>query len=278
MKKILGWIPALVFLLGMAFLTIPDIYRRRAINVLLRADASTRRRTETGWQLFWARFYYGLILPLAGVKMPIKIQGEIDIGGACILIANHCTALDGFVLAAVAHRLGIDDVLWIVKEGMRSAPVVGGSLERAGHAFVRRRADPEDKNRVQAMTVLARMEGASVALFPEGTRFTGSEEERGNYRFLRDPKRGGLQAYMDAFPDYPIVFVCMDWRGLRGGKTIWDGDSLLGIHGAVTVWHMLRQSEDTAQSILERGWTLMDEILRKGETVPFPHSRLRRQV
>lgn len=47
MKKILGWILAGLFLLGMACLTIPDIYRRRFVNVLVCADASTRRRTET---------------------------------------------------------------------------------------------------------------------------------------------------------------------------------------------------------------------------------------
>lgn len=260
MKKILGWILASIFLLGMVFLTIPDIYRRRLINEFIRADASTRRRTETHWQLLWARFYHHLIFSLADIQMPIRIQGVIP-PGPYILVANHRTALDGLILAMVVRHLSLTHVLWIVKDKMRSAPVLGGSLERAGHAFVTRAGDPADKERVRAMTELARQDDASLAVFPEGTRYTGSQDEWQTYRNLRDPKRGGLQACMDACPEHPIIFVCMDWRGLRGGKTIWDGDSLLGLRGQVTVWHMRLVPGDTAESVLEEGWTRMDDLL-----------------
>lgn len=265
MKKLLGWTVASVFLLGMVFLTIPDIYRRRFINVLLRADAMTRRSTETHWQLLWARFYHHLILRIANIQMPIRILHEIP-PGPYILIANHRTALDGLIMAVVAKRLGVDDLLWIVKEGMRSAPVVGGSLERAGHAFVTRANDPGDKQRVRQMTERAKQDGASLSIFPEGTRYTGSQEERENYRHLRDPKRGGLQTFMDGCPDHPIIFVCMGWRGLQGGKTIWDGDGLLGLRGQVTVWHIKLVPGDNAESVLDEGWTRMDSILERSDS------------
>ncbi|MEK7619711.1 MAG: hypothetical protein AAB413_00515 [Patescibacteria group bacterium] len=54
-------------------------------------------------------------------------------------------------MATVIKHLGLTHVLWIVKEGMRKAPVVGGSLECAGHAFVTRARDPQDKERVREM-------------------------------------------------------------------------------------------------------------------------------
>lgn len=260
MKRILGWFVALVFLLGMVFLTIPDVYRCRIVNVLIRADASTRRRTETYWQLFWARFYHRLILSLANIQMPIRILGEIP-PGPYVFVMNHRTALDGPLFAAVTRKLGVHHVLWIVKEDMRKAPVLGGSFERSGYAFVTRANDPGDKERVRAMAELANQDGASLAIFPEGTRYTGTEEERKSYDHLRDPKRGGLQAYMDACPGYPIIFICMDWRGLRGGKTIWDGDGLLGLRGQVSVWHMPLVPGDNAESVLAEGWERMDELL-----------------
>lgn len=263
MKKILGWILASLFLLGMVLLSFPDLYLRRAFNRLRLADERTRRQTETSWQLRWARFYHHLILTLANIRMPIRIQGTIPLG-PYILVSNHRTALDGLVFATVAQRLGVTHVLWIVKEEMRSAPVLGGSLKRAGHAFVTRAKDPADKERVRAMTSLAKEDGASLAIFPEGTRYTGAPEERGEYRHLRNPRRGGLQDYMDACHDYPIVFICLDWRGLKGGKTLWDGDGLLGLRGQVTVWHMRLTPFDTAESVLEEGWTRMDEMLGSG--------------
>lgn len=204
--------------------------------------------------------------------MPIRVLGDIP-PGPYILVANHRTALDGLIVAMVAKRLSLTHILWIVKEGMRSAPVVGESLERAGHAFVTRAGDPADKERVRAMTQLAREDGASLAVFPEGTRYTGSDEERQNYRHLRDPRRGGLQAYMDACPEYPIVFVCMDWRGLRGGKTLWDGNSLLGLRGQVTVWHMPLVPGDNAESVLAEGWTRMDEMLGSGSHLRLVHQQ-----
>lgn len=260
MKKILGWIPAFVFLLGMVFLSAPDLFRRRLVNFIRQADASTRRRTESGWQIFWAAFYFRRILPLMGIKMPIKTLGNIPPGPA-ILVFNHRTAADPLVAGAVAQRLSICDYRWTVKRQMGSAPLIGPSFRRAGYAFVTRNGDSADKDRVEQMARLALADGASLGIFPEGTRYTGTQEERENYRHLRDPRRGGLQVYMDACPNYPIIFVCLDWRGLRGGKTIWDGEALLGLQGQITVWHMGLAPGDTAESVLEEGWTRMDDLL-----------------
>lgn len=260
-KKFLGWFPAVLFLVGMATLTIPDIVLRRLLDALRRASPYQRRATETAWQFRWARFYRHLIHACMGIRMPITVLGTIPHGKPCILIANHRTAIDHLCLAKVIKRLGLDHVLWVVKQGMRSAPVVGGSCARAGYAFVTRQGDASDKQAVRMMARLARADGASVAIYPEGTRHDGIPREQGSYFNLRDPKRGGLQALLEELPEYHVVFICLNWRGLRGGKTIWDGDGLLGIHGEVVVRELRRVPGDTAENILEDGWTWMDGLL-----------------
>lgn len=261
MRKLLGWLPAALFLIGMGFLTIPDILLRRLWNHLRHATALACRQTETAWQFRWARFYRRLIHSMMGISMPITIHGNIPMGKPCILVANHRTVIDHLDMAEVIKRLGLLHVLWVVKDEMRSAPVVGGSCERAGYALVSRKGSESDKDAVRVMARLARQDGASVAIYPEGTRHDGIPRIDGKYLMLRDPKRGGLQALLDELPDYNVVFVCLHWRGLRGGKTIWDGDGLLGIHGSVTIWGLTRVPSDTAQNILDEGWVNMDRML-----------------
>lgn len=261
MRKLLGWLPAVLFLLGMGLLTIPDILLRRLWNLLRQATPLARRQIETAWQFRWARFYRRLIHSMMGISMPITIHGSVPTGKPCILVANHRTVIDHLCMAEVIKRLGLPHVLWVVKDEMRSAPVVGNSCERAGYALVSRNGSELDKDAVRAMARLARQDGASVAIYPEGTRHDGITRVDGNYLMLRDPKRGGLRVLLDELPDYDVVFVCLHWRGLRGGKTIWDGDGLLGIQGSVTVWGLTRVPGDTAENILDEGWTNMDWML-----------------
>lgn len=261
MRKLLGWLPVILFLVGMGLLTIPDILLRRSWNLLRRSTPLQRRQTETAWQFGWARAYRRFIHKLMGISMPITIDANVPTGRPCIIVANHRTVIDHLCMAEVLKRLGLTHVLWVVKDEMRSAPVVGGSCERAGYALVSRQGDASDKEAVRALARLAREDAASVAIYPEGTRHDGIPRIDKTYLMLRDPKRGGLQVLLDELPDYDVVFVCLNWRGLRGGKTIWDGDGLLGIHGSVTVWGLARVPGDTAENILDEGWTGMDRIL-----------------
>jgi 1-acyl-sn-glycerol-3-phosphate acyltransferase len=88
--------------------------------------------------------------------------------GRAVLVANHASYLDGFVLLAALPR----PLVLVVKEQLRALPVVGRFLARLGCEFVQR----EDALRsVQgAERMLARLrEGASLGVFPEGTFVAG---------------------------------------------------------------------------------------------------------
>ena len=259
-KKLYAHVPMFLFGLGYILMAL-DLLRRRLLNMFLMATGEERRRTEMDWQFGWSRFHAWYLFKVMGIRMPIQLQGLIQKGRPCIIVANHRTILDPLIMAQVLGALGQRSVLWGIKREIGKVFPIGGSFIRAGYALLSRANGEDDKYRLRVMAQLAASEQASVALFAEGTRFDGIPREGSLYRRLREPKRGGLQVLMNELPGYPIIFVCIDWRGLRGGKTLFDGAGLLGIHGQVTVWqHSLAPGED-AQSVLDEGWTRMDELL-----------------
>ena len=74
-------------------------------------------------------------LRLAG--MPLTVEGlERLPAGHCILVANHCSYLDGVVFtAALPPRFG-----FVIKREMASVPLAGFLLNRIGSQFSRRAA------------------------------------------------------------------------------------------------------------------------------------------
>jgi len=260
LKKLLGFIPLLFFACGFILMAL-DLPLRWLIDRLRGATPEDRRRTEMDWQFSWSRFHAWYLFKWMGIRMPIHVEEQFQLGQPCIIIANHRTVLDPLIMAQVIGMLRLRSVLWGIKREMGDALVIGGSFIRSGYALLSRENREDDRNRLLEMSQLAKKMRASVALFAEGTRFNGIEQEGAKYRHLREPKRGGLQVLMNAHPGYPIIFVCIDWRGLRGGKTIYDGAGLLGIRGQVTIWqHQSTMGED-AQSVLNAGWARMEELI-----------------
>ncbi len=260
LKKLYAYIPITVFFLGFA-LMIADLPRRFLVDAFLMASVKVRRRTQMDWQFGWARFHAWYLFILMGIKMPIHVEESVRAGKPYILIANHRSVLDPLIMAQVQGRLNLRSVFWGIKREMGKVFVLGGSFVRAGFALLSRKSDPCDKDRLRTMAQLAAQEKASAALFAEGTRHDGIRREGSTYQYLRVPKRGGLQILMDELPDHPIVFVCIDWRGLRGGKKFFDAAGLLGTQGQVTVWQHNRTPGEDAQTILDAGWSRMDMLI-----------------
>jgi 1-acyl-sn-glycerol-3-phosphate acyltransferase len=92
-------------------------------------------------------------------------RGEVAESG--VLVFNHVSYLDVVVLAA-RHPL-----LFVAKKELRSWPVIGWLVARAGTIFIdrTRRADVA---RVCALMTEAITEGVRVCIFPEGTSGDGS--------------------------------------------------------------------------------------------------------
>ncbi len=114
----------------------------------------------------------------------------------CILAANHLSALDIPVLGAVLEG----DYRWVAKRELFRVPFVGWHLWSAGHIPVDRRAGRKAAVSLQARVERVLAEGASVLLFPEGTRSADGALQRF--------KLGAFQAAVRA--GVPLVPIVLD--------------------------------------------------------------------
>jgi 1-acyl-sn-glycerol-3-phosphate acyltransferase len=112
------------------------------------------------------------VLTLMG--MPIRVHWYGPLPEPCIVVANHCSYLDGVVLAAILPPR-FD---FVIKREMNSVPLAGFLLQRIGVQFVTR--DNRAGSLRDALRVMrSAAAGSSLAFFPEGT----FQEQPGLLRF-----------------------------------------------------------------------------------------------
>jgi 1-acyl-sn-glycerol-3-phosphate acyltransferase len=101
---------------------------------------------------------------LALMGMPVRVRWYGPLPDPCIVVANHCSYLDGVVLAAtLPPRFD-----FVIKREMNSVPLAAYLLQRIGVQFVTR------NNRAGSLRDALRVmrsaaSGSSMAFFPEGT-------------------------------------------------------------------------------------------------------------
>ncbi len=114
-----------------------------------------RRRRAAQWaarQFFWS------------IGSPLRLEGAVPPEGGCIIVANHASYLDGMILTgALPPRF-----TFLIKREMSSVPLAGFILRRLGSKFVDR-TDVRNRRQTARDLVASAGQGASLALFPEGT-------------------------------------------------------------------------------------------------------------
>ena len=119
--------------------------------------------------------------------------------GAVIVIANHTSYVDGFLLSIVCRRMG-RTLRLLATAGVFRAPVIGPLARRVGFIPVERGSASAADALVPALQALAK--GEAVGLFPEGrtTRNTEQWPERARTGVVRLAIRSGA-------PVVPIAMV-----------------------------------------------------------------------
>ncbi|MDR2969601.1 MAG: 1-acyl-sn-glycerol-3-phosphate acyltransferase [Tannerellaceae bacterium] len=111
--------------------------------------------------MIWSRLTCYLAL------CPVRVKGRehIDRRHSCVFAANHQGAFDIFLIYGF---LGVP-VKWVMKSGIGKIPLIGAACRAAGFVFVDN-STPKAARRsiVEAEKSLSR--GASIAIFPEGSR------------------------------------------------------------------------------------------------------------
>lgn len=126
-----------------------------ALVALLLPGPLARRRTLV-------RRTARLVLRLAGMR--VRADGLARLPAACVVVANHCSYLDGVVLAALLpERFG-----FVIKREMSQVPLAGLLLRRIGVEFVERRARQQGLRDTRRLLRQAER-GESLVFFPEGT-------------------------------------------------------------------------------------------------------------
>jgi 1-acyl-sn-glycerol-3-phosphate acyltransferase len=119
--------------------------------------------------------------------------------GAVIVIANHTSYIDGFLLALVCRRMG-RTLRLLATAGVFRAPIIGGLARRVGFIPVARETPNAADALEPALAALAA--GEAVGLFPEGrtTRDPQQWPERAHTGVVRLAVRSGA-------PVVPIAMV-----------------------------------------------------------------------
>jgi 1-acyl-sn-glycerol-3-phosphate acyltransferase len=143
----------------------------------------------------YARFWARVGLLLAGVRLEVHGQQHLPAQGPVIYMANHQSNFDILALFAglpVQFR-------WLAKEELFHIPLFGWSMRRSGYIPINR---SDRKKALQGMLQAVQRinEGASVVIFPEGTRSPDST--------LLPFKKGGFSLALQAqAPIIPVAII-----------------------------------------------------------------------
>ncbi|TYO97510.1 1-acyl-sn-glycerol-3-phosphate acyltransferase [Geothermobacter ehrlichii] len=159
----------------------------------------------------WARLWGRIGLALAGVRLRIKGLENIPADRPVIFMANHQSNFD--ILALLAGIPG--QFRWLAKAELFRIPLFGLVMRQAGYIPVERgdRRESLESMKMVASRITA---GASVIIFPEGTR-----TEDGS---LRPFKKGGFLVALQSGVEIVPVAISGSFTIMpKGGKKIRGG-------------------------------------------------------
>jgi 1-acyl-sn-glycerol-3-phosphate acyltransferase len=128
-------------------------------------------------------------LRLAGIR--VVVGGIEELPVPCIVVANHCSYIDGVILTAALPPM----FSFVIKREMSRFPVAGTLLRRIGSEFVDR-ADRRAAARDTRRLLRSAASGQALAFFPEGT----FSEEVGLLRFHIGAFAAAARAHMPVVP------------------------------------------------------------------------------
>ena len=166
------------------------------------------------------------------LQVRLEVRGEPPAGAPTLVVANHVSWLDMYVLNAVAGAR------FVAKSEVRGWPGFGTIAARFGTFFIVR-GSYRDAARVRTAVAWALASGERVAVFPEGTTTDGTTVGR-FYPAL-------FQSAIDAgVPVQPVALRYCDVRGQRSEAPVFVGDTTI----LDSLTRVLREPLLTAEVVL----------------------------
>jgi 1-acyl-sn-glycerol-3-phosphate acyltransferase len=186
----------------------------------------------------YARAWAWLIIKSSGVRVALSGRDHIEEGRPHVLMANHQGAFDIFALLAYLPV----NFKWVAREEIFRIPILGWAMAAAGYISIDRKGKKKAMESVERAVAKIR-DGASVLVFPEGTRSPDGE--------IHPFKRGGFTLAVKA--GVPIIPI-----SIRGSRNVLPRSSLRVRPGRIEiiVGKCVRTDD---RSLADRG-SLMEEV------------------
>lgn len=181
------------------------------LGLLIVSLAIFDRKGKLAYKL--SRLWTWLVLKAGGVRLTIRGLEHLDSHRSYIFMANHQSNMD---IPVLVQSLSEFQLRWIAKKELAFVPFFGWALWSSRHILVAR-GDPSEARATITKAKQKLEEGASIILFPEGTRSRDGK--------LLPFKRGGfLLALRTKTPVVPVtlngsgkILPRGDWR-IRAGE------------------------------------------------------------
>ena len=251
-------------------ITFPGFLMGAIISALTcRGNAVVFRNRFSWWTTMHGAFMFILMQRLLGVRGRFHSPLEIPHTHSFIVIANHQSVIDIPLVCYILWMMDRTALRWVLKEDLRWTPFgMAGMLTHCAFVIRKKETSEQDRASVAKCGDDALKDGASVILFPEGTRFKGAEPESG-FSCLRRPKQGGFKELLHQMPGVGVLAITLRWdggeRGQGFGRTIWDTLDFVGRDLDVSVEYVSRTEVDADPDWMNNQWRTMDVALSHQE-------------
>ena len=182
--------------------------------------------------------------------MFVKVSGRknIDINQSYVVIANHQSAFDIFVLYGFLNI----DFKWVMKQEARKLPGIGIGCEKVGHIFIDR---TDHDSAIKSLNTAKKkiVNGTSIIFFPEGTRSSDG--------IIRDFKKGAFKMALNL--DLPILPVTIiGTKEILPNKTLdlFPGKVSMRIHEPISIESY---SDVNIDELMKKAHKIMVEAIKK---------------
>ena len=141
---------------------------------------------------------------LCGTRLAVERAPGFVAGRSYVVVSNHQSMFD---IALLGTLLFWSFPKYVSKRSLgRWIPSVSYNLRRGGHVLIERGDAPGAVAAIRELGRRVQAGGISAVIFPEGTRSRAGE--------LREFRRAGTLALLEAAPDVPVVSITIDqsWR------------------------------------------------------------------
>lgn len=161
------------------------------------------------------------LLAVLNISVTFAAKGEIQEGHSGLIVSNHVSWLDVFVLNSVIP------MRFVAKSEVRSWPVIGWLCARAQTLFIER-GKMRSAARINTSMAELLQQGESLAVFPEGTTTDGTQVAHFHSSLL--------QPAIDACSQvHPIAIRYQNYRGDISHDAAYIDDVSLG----QSIWRIL---------------------------------------